>query len=102
MSKTVIDGQTHLYAHDCQNSRDHIEFIDDNSGREVYHQDCEPFNDYFSYLQEGNNLYLAYNQIDTEEFVIQELSSSKLRLKSRFDVDEDGDLEDVIYFLTKN
>ena len=96
-----VFGQTIPYDDHEECGKDYLQFNADGTGANVDVWDCVEDVASFEYTRSGNNLTITSDGV-TDVVQITELTSTKLRVKTTSDFDDDGDDETVIIVLTKN
>ncbi|MGV3697624.1 lipocalin family protein [Flavobacterium sp.] len=99
--ETRVLGETLPYDDHEECGKDYLQFNDDGTGVFVDIYLCDTYSDPFTYIRSGNDVTITDGSFSETARII-ELSDSTLKVKLRYDYDDDGDEEDVIEVYTRN
>ena len=94
-SSTVFGGTTFPYDDHEACGKDYIEFVEGGVLRDVDVWDCEEDVYLMAWDLNGNKITLS-DGLDTAVGTIKKLTDSELHVQSKYDYDDDGDMETVI------
>ncbi len=82
--------------------KDYVDLLANNTGKFVDIWNCNEEEDPFTYSVSGNMITLTYTGEEPEMIEIVTLNSNELVIKAMFDVDEDGDQDEILETYTRD